>query len=60
MKLLQNGDVSEEAQTMEYLILHAFLAGECFTEDYSEQHVGPCHQLSLDTMSVKLVWKYTK
>lgn len=26
---------SEEAQTMEYLILYAFLADVCFTENYS-------------------------
>lgn len=51
---------SEEVQTTEYLILYAFLAGVYFTEYYSEPHVGPCHLLNLDTMSVKLVLKHTK
>lgn len=45
---------------MEYLILYAFLADVCYTKDYSEPYVGPCHLLNLDTTSIKLVWKHTK
>lgn len=49
MKLLQQGGTcSEEAQTMEYFIFYAFLAGVCFAEDYSQPCVGPCHLLNLD------------